>query len=253
MIKKIALIILSIIPLITQANTSDIPQHKENIKNILKKQDEYNFKIGEPKKFGNTGLYYFQNEDKTIFTDKDFSFFIYGEAAINYNGVLIRNSLDPKINEKAFKLTKTLNKNDLIHYQAENEKGHIFAFMDYTCPYCKKFHTEEKDQLLKRNISVTYIPFLRQNIKHVLDYTVAMYCEKDMVKKKELIDRAFLNPHLFKHNNNDCNLFDLYLSFISLGGLIEIKGTPTFITDTGIVIYGLKSAEEIYKVMNIKQ
>tara|TARA_B100002019_G_scaffold269460_1_gene262243 strand:- start:671 stop:1441 length:771 start_codon:yes stop_codon:yes gene_type:complete len=254
MIQKILIIFFLITltnPIFAKEDIS-VLKHKENIQNIKNKLVQNNMNFGEPKPLGNTGLYYFSNkegkENKMVFTDKNLSFLISGDIVSLKNGVPNKTVLNSEKTKIAFKLIQILNPENLIHYKSENEKDHIYVFMDYSCPFCKKFHENERDKLLKKGISVTYIPFIRSNVNKILEDTISTYCINDMNKKKNLIDKAFFNPRNYEFKE-ECKLYDKYLSFMSMGGLIGIEGTPTFITSNGYIIHGLKSANDIYKIM----
>ena len=141
------------------------------------------------------------------------------------------------------KLLPLINKNDLIHFESTiNTKGSVFIFVDYTCPYCKKFHEVNLKKINDLGFDVFYVPFLRnpQNEK-VRNNLYSIFCHKDNNYKKELLNKAFNLEIIFNNSDNDnkCSYSKDYFNMIaSIGEHLNIQGTPTSLFYNGNLISG---------------
>jgi hypothetical protein len=120
----------------------------------------------------------------------------------------------------------------------------IYAFMDVTCPFCKKFHLLEREQLNRDGVTFIYIPFTKNySNKKDLALNYAVFCQSAS-EKKNSIDDAYLAPKItrFKINPN-CNLLDstLIRFFLKTGEMYGVAGSPMFLSRSGKVMYGTPS------------
>jgi hypothetical protein len=120
----------------------------------------------------------------------------------------------------------------------------IYAFMDVTCPFCKKFHLLEREQLNRDGVTFTYIPFTKNySNKKDLALNHAVFCQSES-KKKNSINDAYLAPKIRKFKiESDCSVLDstLIRFFLKTGEMYGVAGSPMFLSKSGKAIYGTPS------------
>jgi hypothetical protein len=135
-----------------------------------------------------------------------------------------------------------------------NPKKHFYVFFDVTCPKCKRFHKKAPQLTTKHNIKFTYIPVLRNtNDKISEKANLMVYCKKESVANKleELIEfPAKKIKQIVKSagsntlKNCDKNTSSIVQSLLSQGNLLNIQGTPLFVSDDLDYFYGESSLLE---------
>lgn len=184
-----------------------------------------------------SGTYFYTSPDLDfILSDKAIKLFPEQQSFQRYNML-------EEEREYNRKLLPLINKNDLIHFESTiNTKGSVFIFVDYTCPYCKKFHEVNLKKINDLGFDVFYVPFLRnpQNEK-VRNNLYSIFCHKDNNYKKELLNKAFNLEIIFNNSDNDnkCSYSKDYFNMIaSIGEHLNIQGTPTSLFYNGNLISG---------------
>lgn len=180
----------------------------------------------------------------------------------HFKGDFFTNGELLKYNEKFVNLTKLENKkfnklhieeidnkykNSLAHYPSLNDKTltTLYIFSDFTCPYCKKFHSNI-EYFQKSGIDIYYIPFPRRSMA---DYNTVRGLQKIMCAKDKATEftKAFENPKNYilnvKTEEISCPEALDVLSFNKYADILNVKGTPTIITKNGSLIAGFQDAE----------
>jgi hypothetical protein len=140
------------------------------------------------------------------------------------------------VNEAAFPVYKSTSK---IKHETI-----IFVFMDVTCPFCKKFHLSEREQLNRIGVTFIYIPFTKNySNKKELALNYAVFCQSPSVRKKAIND-VYLAPKVRNFTiDPNCNLLDstLIRFFLKTGEMYGFAGSPMFLSRSGQVMYGTPS------------
>jgi thiol:disulfide interchange protein DsbC len=145
---------------------------------------------------------------------------------------------------KEFNLStlKNLDAENLITFNAKNEKTSVWVFTDIDCFYCRKLHAEITE-LNDLGVTVNYLSFPRSGSPTERDWAKAIdvWCSKDQraamtaSKKNESI-RGFK-----KVANCSPEIDKQYQTGTSLG----IRGTPAIIMPNGTLVGGYLPAKEL--------
>ncbi|WP_156501162.1 thioredoxin fold domain-containing protein, partial [Alcanivorax sp. HI0044] len=137
---------------------------------------------------------------------------------------------------------KTLNKDDMITYAAEDEKAEVFVFTDITCGYCRKLH-RHIDEYMASGVTVHYLAFPRggpttkaaASMRHI-------WCAQD---RQQALSDAKLNDTINKAELGECakpvdEQYELGLTF-------GVRGTPAIYTTEGKQLGGYLTPEDMLK------
>jgi hypothetical protein len=125
----------------------------------------------------------------------------------------------------------------------------IYAFMDVTCPYCRRFHLTERQEFQAKGYEFVYIPYAREpNNIDMVNLNLWAFCAKDNLHSKRNIDSAYLATPKIRGKMASapaCN--DGSLKFIEFlvgsGERFGVVGSPAFFTGSADVIYGSDALE----------
>ncbi|MBE8232550.1 MAG: thioredoxin fold domain-containing protein [Endozoicomonadaceae bacterium] len=142
-------------------------------------------------------------------------------------------------------LLKFLDQINLITYPAYNSKKDVlYAFIDISCPYCRKFHQRSLRKLNKIGVEVRYVPLLRDiDNKKIMEMQLDIFCSKDINSRTLKMD-SFIGNFKAEQSEFDgvaqCNKHDraLYTELMKLGQRLDFIGSPAFLTQRGRMIYG---------------
>lgn len=126
----------------------------------------------------------------------------------------------------------------------EYDNTTIYAFMDASCPFCRKFHLTEREELTKKGVTFVYIPFSKNyaNSKE-RELNKSVFCQRGESQKTAL-NGVFMSkkPTNFKIDEDCSELSGLLVDFfLKSGDLYGLAGSPMFLSDTGVVMYGTSS------------
>lgn len=206
-------------------------------KGVIKKEDIiqvensnlFKIKVGRKLFYASPDLdYIFSGDTIKLFKD-DSSFQREGESELK--------------RESNRRLLSLIYKKDLIFFEGEGFlKGNVFLFVDYTCPYCKKFHERILNKVNAAGYNVYYVPFVRNpNNKKVRNNLYSIFCHSDNDYKKELIKKAFQFDIIFDNSENDnkCEFNkDYFNMLLSIGEFLNVEGTPTSLFYNGNMVSG---------------
>ena len=229
--------------------------YNDNFQDFVDKKDSVNkihskFKKGLVKKkeitqVQNTNLFKVKVGNNFFYASPDLDFIFSGNTIKLFpeDGVFQREGVSESDRELNRKILAFLNKEDLIHYQSIGfSKGSVFVFVDYTCPFCKKFHEKNISKINEAGYSVYYVPFLRNpNNERVKSNMYSIFCHADNEYKKKLIEKAFQFDIIFDNSekDNECNLSRSYFNImVNIGEYLNIEGTPTSLFFNGNLISG---------------
>jgi hypothetical protein len=125
----------------------------------------------------------------------------------------------------------------------------IYAFMDVTCPYCRKFHLTERQELQAQGYEFVYIPYAKEpNNQDVIDLNLWAFCAENELHSKRNIDSAYLVAPKARDNlasSPKCDNESLkFIAFLmGSGEKFSLVGSPAFFTGSADVIYGSAALE----------
>lgn len=196
-----------------------------------------------------SGTYFYASPDLDfILSDKAIKLLPNDKSFQRYNSTEEEREFNRKI-------LPLINKEDLIHFESNDikSKGSVYVFVDYTCPYCKRFHENSLEKINNLGFDVYYIPFLRNpDNNRVRDNLYSIFCHKDNNYKKELIKKAFTVELIFNNSDNDknCSYSKDYFNMITnIGEYLNIKGTPTSLFYNGNLISGYIPMSQYIQVL----
>ena len=254
--KKTKIITLLLFALIhgNSSGTTDVkanynlPEHQENIKKIERSLTKAPlFKGIDIKKITENGLsnvYTVEMSNGQNFKiDSSGNYLIKGDIfLITDSKLLLTDSFEQVSNAS---ILSSFDEKNLIVYKGVNGGSKkIFVFIDYTCPFCFKFHTNEIDKLNNYDVDVVLLPFPRTGNKKILKNLINIFCLPENEDKKEEISKAYKQ----KVNYNldyQCNREIYYTNLMSLGIDFEIHGTPAIFSENGKYIGGSMTANEL--------
>jgi thiol:disulfide interchange protein DsbC len=154
---------------------------------------------------------------------------------------LINISQEKKF-ESSKEMIKKINPSSLITFSPKNIKYQVYVFTDVDCGFCRKFHNQIS-AYLDEGIEINYLAFPRAGIdSDTYNKMVTAWCSKDQhavltgLKKDQIFDEV-------KCKNNPIK--DHY----ALAKSINIEGTPTIVSSTGLTIPGFIEAKELVEYL----
>lgn len=236
MFKKSILFFLSLMSLFIKSEEYKIEPHLYNLE-MIKENIQYLsfYNNQEIKPLDNTGLYFFKENEEVFFITKDAKYLIRGDIIEIKNNDYYQAHIDKDLIIDNFNILNLINKGIII-YEPEIFNQTIYVFMDYTCPYCKKFHKEYLNKLLEYRIRVIYIPFVRDLNLNTLNNTINTFCIEDEEYKKQIFDNIINEKEVdIKQCDNDYFI----RNNIKKGFILNLIGTPAIFSEDGRYIGGL--------------
>ncbi len=131
---------------------------------------------------------------------------------------------------------------EMIIYKAAKQQHVVTVFTDITCGYCHKLHQQMADYNAL-GITVRYLAFPREGMGgEVAKAMTSVWCAADRKKAFDAAMNGTVPPAA------TCNI-DLARQY-QLGLMYGIQGTPAILTDTGVLIPGYQSPEDLKKYLD---
>jgi thiol:disulfide interchange protein DsbC len=191
-----------------------------------------------------------------LYVSKDGKYFIYGQmfkinwntagvgsfAGQNYRSVApnVDNLTDLDILEKRLLLMQEIKISELISFESKRQQYELTVFTDVDCGYCRKLHKEIK-QYNDLGITIRYAAFPRSGLgTDAFTKMVGAWCSVD--SKKAITD-------LKNGKNQSLSFCDSQpvAKHYAIGKKLGVTGTPAIITETGDLLPGYYSAEDLLK------
>lgn len=225
--KKTVLFITALLPQVLFANANQAALVNLGLTNVEIKPSPVK---GLNTVFSDEGLFYLSEDGKFLF---------HGELlAVTDEGV------EPV---KEHILLDKLNaiQDSMIIYPAKQEKFVVTVFTDITCAYCNKFHAQiqEYNDL---GITVRYLAFPRAGI------------ESQTAKQMEAIWQAKDRNHAFNQAEKgelpkNLETPNIVAKHFVLGQQYGLQGTPSIVTNTGMVLGGYLPPKDLLKALQQDQ
>lgn len=184
-------------------------------------------------------LYEVQFKDgPLVYATRDGSYFVVGDLfSVGPKGYV--NIAEKRRDTMRLERLAEVDLDDMIIFKAEGEpKAHITVFTDITCFYCQKLH-KEVPELNKRGVEVRYLAYPRAGIGSPgYRQLASAWCADDrQTTLTRLKNRESLAENVCPGNP----VAEEY----QLGRELGVRGTPAIITETGQMIPGYQSADEL--------
>ncbi|WP_196138425.1 DsbC family protein [Aliikangiella sp. G2MR2-5] len=140
------------------------------------------------------------------------------------------------------KLISGIDESDMVVFKASDEKHVVTVFTDVDCAYCRKLH-KEMPMLNENGITVRYMAYPRAGIgSSAYRKLVSVWCADD---KQEAMNIAKLQRQF-----SDKTCKNPVAAHYNLVRSLNLSGTPAVITETGEVIGGYLSADDMLSLLN---
>lgn len=158
------------------------------------------------------------------------------------------------------KISLTLNKLPdymTANFSAENEKGVIFVFTDYTCPYCRRLH-ESVDEFNAKGYTVKYLQYPRilnaapnsEQARVVMANMENAWCAPDhRTSFKTLYSTGKIDEYECQEVKQ--RIKAPLREHFALGKQIDLKYTPTVVSQDGEVSYGFNSVSRTLRELGL--
>lgn len=172
-----------------------------------------------------------------FYATEDGRFFLQGTLVeIKEDGALIDWNIRPLLGKMA-----TMEE-DMIVFQAPEEKYVVTVFNDISCYYCQLLHKEMADYH-KHGITIRYLAFPRTGVGSEIGKKMAYIWQAE--DRKERLDRAM---HDFSDVPQSDDL-DLVQNQYDLGVLMGVRGTPAMVLPNGRFVEGYRNAKELINLL----
>lgn len=202
-------------------------------------------KVGSVETSEIPGMYEVQFENgPMVYATADGQYFMLGDMFKISGGQFVNLSEQRRDAERLASLN-ALDESDMIVFAPEGEtKAQITVFTDTTCFYCQKLH-QEVPELNKRGVKVRYLAYPRSGpdspgYRQLVGAWCAENPQKTLtaLKNKEAVpvEQCADNPVQEQYQ---------------LGQQLGVRGTPAMITDSGQMIPGYQSADQLMVTLGL--
>lgn len=187
----------------------------------------------------------------TIVAHASGSYFFVGDLfSVLENGVV--NITEMRRNGERAKLMASVKDSDTTIFMPEGEvKAVISVFTDTTCYYCRKLHAEVP-RLNELGVEVRYLAYPRYGLnpadknRRGLDELVSTWCSDNRAEA------------LTAYKNNESRPLKtcataLVTEQFNLGRAVGVSGTPAIVLDSGELIPGYKTADQLAEILGITE
>jgi len=135
---------------------------------------------------------------------------------------------------------------DMIVFSPEGEtRASITVFTDVSCFYCQKLH-KEVPELNKRGVEVRYLAYPRAGVgSEAFRQLASAWCADDKLATMTALKNRETVPENVCADNP---VADHYL----LGQKMGVRGTPAIVTETGQMIPGYQSADDLMVTLGLE-
>ena len=191
------------------------------------------------------GIYkVYYGDIQPLYVSESGNYFMFGQMfkidRQNANKPVIKNITDKDISIRRQSLMQEIKTSELISFESKREQYDLTVFTDVDCGYCRKLHKEIK-QYNDLGITIRYAAFPRSGLgTDAFTKMVGAWCSAD--SKKAITNlKDGKNPNL-----NFCDSQPVAKHY-AIGKKLGVTGTPAIITETGDLLPGYYSAEDLLK------
>ncbi|MBK6509264.1 MAG: DsbC family protein [Haliea sp.] len=192
------------------------------------------------------GLYEVELADGSmVYATLEGDFFIVGDLySVTPDGYV--NLAEKRRDGERMAKLATVKMEDMIVFSPEGEaRAHVSVFFDDTCYYCQKLH-QEVPQLNKQGVEVRYLAYPRAGVNSdAFKQLASAWCADDpQATLVKLINKTAVPENVCKDNP--------VAAQFQLGQELGVRGTPAIITQTGQMIPGYRTADELLADLGLK-
>jgi len=158
---------------------------------------------------------------------------------------------DTEDNIKFYEYAKTQKDNLPVFPGVGDNKGLIVAFMDPSCPNCKKFHLGQRVAVNSLGFDVMYVPSARNPMDDkLINSLVHFYCRSnDLLPSIQQLYNDYSKVKSLQKPLESCTgQHESYIRSISeVFSRHRMIGSPAFITPDGMTLYGYGELERYTK------
>ena len=191
------------------------------------------------------GIYkVYYGDIQPLYVSESGNYFMFGQMfkidSQNANKPVIKNITDKDISIRRQSLMQEIKTSELISFESKRQQYDLTVFTDVDCGYCRKLHKEIK-QYNDLGITIRYAAFPRSGLgTDAFTKMVGAWCSAD--SKKAITNlKDGKNPNL-----NFCDSQPVAKHYV-IGKKLGVTGTPAIITETGYLLPGYYSAEDLLK------
>ena len=191
------------------------------------------------------GMYEVQYENgPMVYATADGKYFLLGDLFQVNNGAYV-NLTEQRRDEERLAMLEALDEKDMIVFAPEGEpKAEITVFTDTTCFYCQKLH-REVPELNKRGIKVRYLAYPRSGMDSAgARQLVGAWCSDTPQETLTALKNKEQVPVTACEQNPVAAQYQL-------GQQMGIRGTPAMITQSGQMIPGYQSADQLTETLGL--
>ncbi|MBN7796043.1 DsbC family protein [Parahaliea mediterranea] len=185
------------------------------------------------------GMYEVQFKDgPLVYATADGSYFVVGDLfSVGPKGYV--NLAEQRRDKMRLERLAGVENKDMIVFAAEGEtRGHITVFTDVTCFYCQKLH-KEVPELNKRGVEVRYLAYPRAGLGSPgFRQLASAWCADDPQGALTRLKNRENVPEKVCPGNPVARQY-------KLGQEMGVRGTPAIVTESGQMIPGYQSADEL--------
>ncbi len=191
------------------------------------------------------GMYEVQFENgPMVYATADGGYFLVGDLfAVRSEGFV--NLAEQRRDALRVEQLATVATDDMIVFPAEGEtRAHITVFTDATCFYCQKLH-QEVPELNKRGVEVRYLAYPRAGVGSdgYRQLATAWCADNPQDTLTRLKNREQVADEVCPGNPVS--------SQYELGQVVGVRGTPAIITESGRMIPGYQSADDLMVTLGL--
>ena len=174
------------------------------------------------------GLYAVEvNGQEVVYATEDGQYVFTGDL-LQLQGQQVVNVAEQRFETVRADGIKSLDKDQLVSFEVENEKAALYVFTDITCGYCRRLH-EHMDEFNDMGVSVHYLAFPRGGAQHAAaDALRHIWCAED---QQQGMTDAKLNNQVPESQLGDCAA--PVSAQLELGRQFGVRGTPAIYNAEG--------------------
>ncbi len=187
------------------------------------------------------GVYQADLGDRVVFVSLTGKHMLLGDVFDTQRNISLSEELKQK---KALGVVNAINEDEMIVFEAPENKRTITVYTDVDCPYCRKLH-EEVPTLQANGVKVRYLWYPRSGINTPsYNKAVSIWCAED---QNAAMDDAKLRNTISEVSCDPNPVSSQYES----GKQVGVRGTPTIVVDDGTIIGGYLPASKLLASLGI--
>jgi thiol:disulfide interchange protein DsbC len=193
------------------------------------------------------GLYEVQyaNGGPLVYATKTGDFFVLGDLYAVEDGGFVNLAEKRRDGQRRERMAEVAVEDMIVFSPQGKPRAYISVFTDVTCFYCQKLH-REVPELNKRGVEVRYLAYPRAGTdSDGYRKLASAWCAEDQqdtltrLKQKEKVDEKVCAPNPIAAQYR-------------LGQEVGVRGTPAIVTESGQMIPGYQSADELMATLGLE-